>query len=303
MQALNAAEKPRALITGVKGFTGQYVAAELRAHGWSVFGIGSQPDTSDSSYYCVDLLDVEALHGVVANVQPDVVVHLAAIAFVGHDDANAFYRVNLLGTRNLLSTLAGSLHKPRCVLLASSANVYGNATGGVLTEEALPNPVNDYAVSKLAMEYMARLWMDKLPLVITRPFNYTGVGQSTDFLLPKMAAHFRERAQSIQLGNLDVWRDFSDVRAVAHAYRRLLQVCPAGVTVNVCSGSTHSLREVLHMMERISGHVLDVQVNPAFVRANEVRSLSGSPNKLHGLIGDWEPPSLEETLCWMLEAA
>ena len=118
-----------------------------------------------------------------------------------------------------------------------------------------------------------------------------------------MAAHFRNRAAAIQLGNLDVWRDFSDVRSVAQAYRRLLQVCPAGATVNVCSGQTHSLREVLHMMERISGHTLDVQVNPAFVRANEVRSLSGNPDKLLSLIGDWQVPALEDTLRWMLEAA
>lgn len=295
--------RPKALITGIKGFTGRYVAAELQAHGWDVCGVGSQPDASDSHYHCVDLLDGPGLSAVVAVVQPDVVVHLAAIAFVGHGNADAFYRVNLLGTRNLLEALASAKHKPGCVLLASSANVYGNATEGVLTEATPPNPANDYAVSKLAMEYMARLWMDKLPIVITRPFNYTGLGQTEDFLLPKMAAHFRRRAQAIQLGNLDVWRDFSDVRAVAQAYRRLLQACPAGATVNVCSGQTYSLREVLQMMERISGHTLNVQVNPTFMRANEVRSLCGSPDMLRSLIGEWQVPALDGTLRWMLEAA
>lgn len=301
---MNVMAKPKALITGIKGFTGRYVAAELQAHGWDVWGVGSQqPGPEDSHYHCMDLLDAPGLSAVVDDVQPDVVVHLAAIAFVGHGDADAFYRVNLLGTRNLLAALAGAQHQPGCVLVASSANVYGNATEGVLTEATPPNPANDYAVSKIAMEYMARLWMDKLPIVIARPFNYTGVGQTEDFLLPKMAAHFRNRAAAIQLGNLDVWRDFSDVRSVAQAYRRLLQVCPAGATVNVCSGQTHSLREVLHMMERISGHTLDVQVNPAFVRANEVRSLSGNPDKLLSLIGDWQVPALEDTLRWMLEAA
>lgn len=295
--------RPKALITGIKGFTGRYVAAELQAHGWDVWGVGSQPDASDSHYHSVDLLDGSGLSAVVAVVQPDVVVHLAAIAFVGHGNADAFYRVNLLGTRNLLEALASAKHKPGCVLLASSANVYGNATEGLLTEATPPNPANDYAVSKLAMEYMARLWMDKLPIVITRPFNYTGLGQTEDFLLPKMAAHFRRRAQAIQLGNLDVWRDFSDVRAVAQAYRRLLQACPAGATVNVCSGQTYSLREVLQMMERISGHTLNVQVNPAFVRANEVRSLCGSPDMLRSLIGEWQVPALDGTLRWMLEAA
>ena len=164
--------KPRALITGIRGFTGGYVAAELRAHGWDVWGLGSHPDVSDPQYRCADLLDVPSLRSVVADVQPDVVVHLAAIAFVGHGDVGAFYRVNLLGSRNLLAALAQAEQKPSCVLLASSANVYGNSGAGVLTESTIPNPANDYAVSKLAMEHMARLWMDRLPIVIARPFNY-----------------------------------------------------------------------------------------------------------------------------------
>ena len=300
MIAVDSMLKPRALITGIKGFTGRYLAAELQSHGWDVWGMGTQPDTADARYSCLDLLDEPRLHTVIADVKPEAVVHLAAIAFVGHGDPDAFYRVNLLGTRNLLAALAAAPKKPRCVLLASSANVYGNSTEGVLTEATSPNPANDYAVSKLAMEYMARLWMEKLPIVIARPFNYTGVGQPEDFLLPKIAAHFHRRAHTIQLGNLDIWRDFSDVRAVVQAYRRLLQVCPAGVTVNVCSGRTHSLREVLDMMERISNHTMDVHVNPSFVRTNEVRSLCGSSEKLRELIGDWDVPPLEETLRWML---
>jgi nucleoside-diphosphate-sugar epimerase len=198
--------------------------------------------------------------------------------------------------------LATAPHQPRCVLLASSANIYGNTTEGMLDETTALNPANDYAVSKLAMEYMARLWMDKLPIVIARPFNYTGVGQSPAFLLPKIVEHFRRRADVIELGNLDVWRDFSDVRAVAQVYRHLLQVRPVGVTVNVCSGQTHSLREVLGMAQRISGHSLQVRVNPTFVRVNEVKTLCGSPERLRGLIGDWRGPALEETLRWMLES-
>jgi len=156
-------------------------------------------------------------------------------------------------------------------------------------------------VSKLAMEYMARLWMDKLPIVIARPFNYTGVGQTESFLLPKIVGHFRRGAEVIELGNLDVWRDFSDVRAVAQAYRRLLEVCPAGETVNVCSGKAHSLREVIAMAESVSGRSIQVQVNPAFVRASEVKTLCGDATKLRSVIGEWATPPLEDTLRWMLE--
>ena len=293
----------RVLITGVKGFTGRYVAAELVAHGWEVWGTGAHDEPGDATYRHVDLADGDGLRRVVAELQPHAVVHLAAIAFVGHGDADAFYRVNLIGTRNLLAALAAAERRPECVLLASSANVYGNVTEGVLSESTPPNPANDYAVSKPAMEWMARLWMDRLPIVIARPFNYTGVGQAESFLLPKIVAHFRRRAETIELGNLDVWRDFSDVRAVARAYRRLLEVRPVGETVNVCSGRTHSLREVLTMAEGISGHPMRVEVNPAFVRANEVRTLCGDPAKLCSLIGEWDSPPLEETLWWMLEEA
>lgn len=292
----------RALITGIKGFTGQYVAAELERHGWDVWGIGSHCATNDARYRRVDLADIEGLSTVVSEVLPDVVVHLAAIAFVGHGHAEAFYRVNLIGTRNLLAAIGACKKKPECVLLASSANVYGNTTEGIMCETTPPCPANDYAVSKLAMEYMAKLWMDELPIVIARPFNYTGVGQADSFLLPKIVSHFRLGAEVIELGNLDVWRDFSDVRAVAEVYRRLLEACPAGETVNVCSGKLHSLREVIAMAERISNRQIRVEVNSAYIRSNEVRTLYGDASKLRTLIGEWNTPRLDDTLRWMLEA-
>src|SRR3546814_16114023 len=90
-----------------------------------------------------------------------------------------------------LEALAAEAHAVECILLASSANVYGNAAEGVLDESTPLRPANDYAVSKAAMEYMARLWFDKLPIVIARPFNYTGIGQSDAFLLPKRSEERR----------------------------------------------------------------------------------------------------------------
>lgn len=299
----------RVLVTGLGGFTGRYVQAALQQRGWQVWGLGAQPAPADlgiasQHYLQVDLADSAALAHAVAQANPHAVIHLAAIAFVGHGDADAFYRVNILGTRHLLAALAAQPRPPARVLLASSANIYGNQTEGMLDEATAPQPANDYAVSKLAMEHMARLWAAQLPLTIVRPFNYTGVGQSTDFLLPKIVSHFRRRASTIELGNLDVWRDFSDVRAVADAYCRLLEAPAAiGVTVNVCSGRSYNLREVLAMAERITGHTLQVQVNPAFVRANEVKNLLGDPARLRSLIGaDWASPPLPDTLRWMLEA-
>lgn len=292
----------RALITGLRGFTGHYLAQQLAAAGYRVFGTALGPDPLHEDVFAVDLADREGLREVVAKVRPDVVVHLAAIAFVAHSDAEAIYRVNISGTRNLLEALASCQVTPRAVLLASSANIYGNATVEPITENELPAPANDYAVSKLAMEYMARLWMDRLPIIIARPFNYAGVGQAENFLLPKIASHFRRGAHQIELGNLDVARDFSDVRMVAATYRKLLALAPAGQTFNVCSGIAYTLLEVLAMMEEMAGYRLDVRVNPAFSRANEVKRLVGSNLKLRQAIGDVSPIPLVDTLRWMLRA-
>lgn len=289
----------RALVTGINGFTGRYMAAELQANGYEVIGTGSQPSPAPD-YHQVDLADGPGLRALLAELQPDVIVHLAAIAFVGHGAADAFYQVNLIGTRNLLEAIAACGKTPECVLIASSANVYGNVSEGMLDEHTPPAPANDYAVSKLAMEYMAKLWCDRLPIVITRPFNYTGVGQAENFLLPKIVSHFQRKAPAIELGNLDVWRDFSDVRAVVRAYRGLIEARAVGQTVNVSSGITHSLREVIAKCSAITGHTLDVQVNPAFVRANEVKTLCGDNARLRALVPGWETPALDETLGWML---
>jgi nucleoside-diphosphate-sugar epimerase len=295
-------EGKRALITGLRGFTGYYMARELTAAGYHVHGTVLPGDETGPDIFTVDLNDRAALAVMIEQVRPDVVVHLAAIAFVAHNDAEQMYRVNVVGTRNLLEALANGSHKPSSVLLASSANIYGNAAVSVIDECVPPAPANDYAVSKLAMEYMARLWMDKLPIVIARPFNYTGVGQSENFLLPKIVSHFRKGARRIELGNLAIARDFSDVRTVAKSYRRLLAAAPGGEVFNVCSGRSHSLESLIDTMSDIAGYRIEVHVNPAFVRANEVLTLSGSNAKLTDAIGAIEPTPLVDTLRWMYRA-
>lgn len=295
----------RALVTGLHGFTGHYVLAELAAAGYEVVGTaapGHAHAMDGARTVEVDLTDRLALAAVVREVQPDVVVHLAAIAFVAHSDVEQIYKVNVVATRHLLEALAALEKKPCAVLLASSANIYGNSELEVLHEDAPPSPANDYAVSKLAMEYAARLWMDKLPIIMVRPFNYTGVGQAENFLLPKIVSHFRRKATDIELGNLHVWRDFSDVRVVAAAYRALLAAAPAGHVFNVSSGKAYSLGEALRMMEEIAGYQINVHVNPAFVRANEVVRLTGDNRRLAGVVGAIDTPPLEQTLRWMYEA-
>ncbi|MFZ6745769.1 GDP-mannose 4,6-dehydratase [Undibacterium sp. JH2W] len=292
---------PRALITGIKGFTGRYLAQELSKAGYQVFGTTHGKETQSPGHYAVDLCDRQGLRVALQEIQPDIVAHLAAISSVVHGDVDEIYRVNVVGTRNLLEALAALDKKPRAVLVASSANIYGNSRAEVLTETEPAMPANDYAISKLAMEHVARLWMDKLPIIVTRPFNYTGVGQTENFLLPKIINHYRRRASDIELGNLDVARDFSDVRTVAIAYSRLLEKAPAGETFNICSGVAYSLREVLQMASELAGYEIKVSVNPAFVRANEVYKLIGDAHRLQACIGELPPIALRDTLAWMLQ--
>lgn len=278
----------RVLVTGLEGFTGRYLQRILEENGHKAVSIEA------------DLTNQEAVRRNVESLCPEAVIHLAAISSVEYGDVNVFYQVNLIGTRNLLNALAQLANKPQCVLLASSANIYGNSIEGVIDETVLPSPANDYGVSKLAMEYMAKLWMDKLPIVITRPFNYTGVGHDARFVIPKLVEHFARRAESIELGNLDVEREFNDVRTVGEIYFRLLKQGEPGQTYNICSGRPVSLKSVINALKQITGHDMEVKVNPAFVRVHEVRRLCGSPAKLEACIGKLQHPPLEETLRWML---
>jgi len=294
-----------ALITGIGGFTGRQLSMQLHASGYTVIGLSHhsarEPIAGAERIYCADFADQADLQQVIAEVSPDVLIHLAAISFVAHGNLSEIYQVNVVGTRNLLEAVACSGIPVRSVLVVSSANVYGNAQEGVLNENAIVAPANDYAVSKLAMEYVARLYFNRLPIVLVRPFNYTGVGQSEKFLLPKIVNHVRRHAPVIELGNLDVARDFCDVRMVVAYYAHLL-ACPAaiGQVVNVCSGTAYTLRQVIDMVRDISQHEFEVQVNPAFVRANEVRVLQGDRSRLLSLVLDVPDIPLEDTMRWML---
>lgn len=290
-----------ALITGLGGFTGRYLALELEAAGFFVQGTFYGREACGKQAALLDLCDRKAVRKLVNTIKPDVIVHLAAISFVAHGDVAETYRTNIMGSRNLLEALTCCDKKPEAVLLVSSANIYGQTMVDPIVETSPVNPLNDYAVSKLAMEHMAHLWMDKLPITIVRPFNYTGVGQSLNFLLPKIVDHHRRREKEIELGNLDVARDFSDVRMVVRAYAKLLQLAPTGKVFNVCSGRAYTLQQILAMMAEIAGYEIKVKVNPAFVRENEVKSLRGSNAMLIQAVGSLEVPPLQQTLRWMYE--
>jgi nucleoside-diphosphate-sugar epimerase len=276
------------LLTGAAGFTGRHFIEAAQQAGYEVRSL------------VADLTDAKAMASEVALFAPDYVAHLAGISAVTHADEQAFYSVNLFGTQNLLRALAALPNMPKRVLLASSSNVYGNVLSSPIDESTCPAPVNHYAISKLAMERLTCMFADHLAMVVVRPFNYTGIGHDVRFVIPKIVEHFNRRALTIELGNLEVEREFNDVRTVCESYLRLLRVGQAGQTYNVCSGRPVTLMMVIDALKRITGHEIEVKVNPDFIRANEVSRLCGNAAKLEACIGKLQHPPLEETLRWML---
>jgi len=283
------------LITGANGFTGQHFAKFAQDAGYETISLTS------------NLNDIPSLEREVIKTNADFIAHFAGISFVPSKDQEAFYRVHALGTSNLLNAALKQAKLPKKILLASSATVYGNSINLLSEEKQELSPIDHYAISKVAMEEMAKTYYQSLPLVVTRPFNYTGPGQKENFLIPKLIQHFSEKKPIIELGNLEIEREFNDIQTICFAYLSLLQFGEKNETYNVCSGQARSLKLVLDTLIEMTGHSIEIKVNPDFVRANEIRRMCGNPGKLVSLLKNKDLqlpiPSLENTLHDMLMAA
>lgn len=276
----------KVLVTGARGFTGRYVCEQLGRLGYEVVPL------------TVNILDRDALVSFVQGATPDFVLHLAAISFVPNSTGEAVYATNVIGTENLLIAASSLTVKPQRVILASSSHVYGQNAEPVETD--CPKPINHYGVSKLAMECIAATFQDKLNIVITRPFTYTGVSQADHYLVPKLVKHFRSRSPVIELGNVSLSRDFSDVRWVAKVYGALISRPLRHDIYNVGSGVAYSLQEIIHYLSAKTDHYPDIVQNPAFMRSNDILIQKSQQLRLKSDIGDISPVSIYETLDWML---
>lgn len=296
----------RVLVTGASGFTGQALCAALHAQGHEVYGI-SRYEGRDGLWpmLAVDLREAQAVKDLFALVRPNALVHLAARSFVDDDDTLGFYDHNVVATGHVLE--AARLAGVARVIMASSANVYGvPASAAALTESAPLAPVNHYGASKVAAEHMARTYNDDFALTITRPFNYTGVGQAAQFLVPKLVTHFADRKAVIDLGNLDIARDYTALEDVVAAYISLLNAdatVVAGQTVNICSNQLYTLHQLLELLSQISEHQIEVRSQAHFVRRHDIAVLRGDYSALQRLTG-WQPMQpIPELLAAMLAVA
>ena len=290
-----ASPSERILITGGTGFTGKPLAKRLRQEGHEVFALGH--DATDKGALKVDLRDADSLRRTLAQIRPDAIVHLAGIAATTYANVGEIYTANVVGTVNLFAALAAEKLEPRIVIIASSAQVYEfSGTETPVTEDCRLRPKTHYAVSKRTAEEVGGLYSRQFPIIIARPFNYTGPGQSPEFLVPKIVRHYAEKRNEIRVGNLDLFRDFSDISRVVEAYARLLTRSMKPTTVNICSGRAIYLGDIFKTLDDISGHAVRAVTDPSLVRGDEPRFMVGSPSRLETMVGPLPNPKFRETL-------
>lgn len=288
----------KVLIIGIDSFTGFHLKQHLENNNYEIYGT-SLFNEGINIYKCDITLKTD-IKNILNIVKPNYIIHLSGISFVGHEDIMDFYKINTIGTINILDTLLELKIKLKKILLVSSATIYGNQKLEVLDETLCPNPSNHYGVSKYAMECLAKNYFDRLPIIITRPFNYTGVGQSLNFLIPKIVSHYKNNKKIIELGNINVVREFNDINFVCEAYEKLIKSNIKSESINVCTGRGIKLLDIINSMNKLANYDIEIKINPSFIRKDEIMYLVGSPNKLFELIGKLEQKNFEETLSLML---
>ena len=277
----------RALLTGGNGFVGRHLAEHLRQSGDEV-AILDLPD---------DITDVAVVERTLREVRPEAIYHLAALSHVGSSwsDPSEVLRVNVIGSA-VTFAVAREVVPTATTLLVSSAEVYGTVRPEQLPldESAAPAPMSPYAASKLAAEVLAQQAVRAFGqrIVIARPFNHVGPGQSPNFFVPAMASRMvaavREGRGEIPVGNLTSRRDFLDVRDVVAAYRLLIERGISGEVYNIASGVDRSMSDIAHDIRALIDSSLIFVTDESLMRPVDVPVLRGDSQKINAATG-WSP--------------
>lgn len=304
----------RVLVTGCGGFVGPYVAEALVGAGYRVWGVDVADNVENPSleeYASRDLSNRRAVETLIDHTSPDAIVHLAAQSSAGRSFSEPFETLtrNILPALNILDVVRKRGRKTR-VLAVGSGEVYGPVAEAdlPLAETRVPNPVNPYALSKAIQEQCGTQYASLYgtDIVATRSFNHTGAGQRETFVLPSFARQVSEirlgvRDAVLDVGDLDLRRDFTDVRDMARAYVALLEKGKPGEVYNVCSGTSHSLRELLGLLCELAGIAPEIRVDSKRMRPTDIGELRGDPSKIARDTG-WRPRiAVTDTLEWLLE--
>lgn len=282
-------------MTGAGGFVGQHLVAHLRTCGDDVTLTDRFVGVDDTR--AVDICDFGAFRDLAADIEPEVVYHLAGDADVGGswDHPLDTFHANAVGTLTVLTACRSAAPKAR-VLCVSSADVYGRVPQDELpiTELRPMAPVSPYAASKVAADLVAlQAWLGHgQETVRVRAFNHLGPGQSNRFVAPAVAERIvaaeRSGQQAVAAGNLTPRRDVTDVRDVVRAYRLLAERGSPGEAYNVCSGTDVSVGELIDQLIALSDADLRVEPDPTLQRPVDTPVLRGDHSKLTAATG-WLP--------------
>lgn len=311
---------PRALITGITGFVGPWLAAQLQSRGFECAGIGRDSTEAghpvslgDVRLHRIDIRDRAAVRKALAAESPELIFHLAAISHVptAAKHPELAFDVNAGGTFNLLESVRETGLRARIVFV-STGHLYGNIDSGEFgfSEDSPVHVATFYGTTKLAGEQLAQAYVRDygLEIVIARPFNHTGPGQPPAFACPEFARAIaagvvHRRPVHMKTGRLEPLRDLSDVRDVVRAYAMLAESGAPGEIYNVCSGSMISMAEVIRILADLGGVEVTTELDPAKTRAGEILRSGGNCAKIRRDLG-WSPEiPLVTTLRDLLEAS
>ncbi|HOV32788.1 MAG TPA: GDP-mannose 4,6-dehydratase [Candidatus Hydrogenedens sp.] len=287
--------KKRALVTGAGGFVGQHLLKHLQNCGWEVFGCDVV--RREGLFYC-DLQNKEQIETLLNQIGSiSTVFHLSAISFVPQSmqDPLTCFKINTDSVIMFTELLHKYYGKNLKFVFVSSSEVYGLPCYLPINEKHPLNPQNPYAISKLTSDlYCQYLNRNNLLLtIIIRPFNHSGAGQSERFVLSSFAKQFVEiekgiKEPNIQVGNIEVERDFLHVSDVVQAYEILAQHGKSGEVYNLCSGKHYSIRKIIETLQKETGIKVKITVDSERMRTYDISKIYGSYEKLKADTS-WEP--------------
>ena len=298
------------LITGVAGFVGRYFVECLQTHEpeADILGVDIASECAlPIQYRQINLNDETETEKAILDFMPDYIVHLASISSVGQSwqDPAGCFENNTTIMLNILETVAKNKLKAKILAIGSSEE-YGNSSQ-LLSEDMPLNPQNPYAVAKASQEMLCKLYATgmEVDVVMTRSFNHIGPRQSERFVIPTFMRQLVNISQGAEnkmlVGNIEVARDFLDVRDVVDAYYKILHKGKSGEVYNVCSGKAYQLKEIIALAEDILDIKANIEVDLARLRPNDVLLIQGDNSKLKNELG-WQPKyEIKQTIADILE--